>query len=313
MPSGPHTDQYLAEQFRTLMRRYGGATPEALVAILCPMLIPIRSLDTTIMRVRGQNHYRASFSVAIDRTNRGVIQVGRTGKFVPSAFLGGTGPWREIAKGRIIQIDPAAGVAEGEVYCGGRRDQLEECLRLLSPTDLWEVDQFGAAAKVLSALVEHSLVEIAEASGFTVRRMPEDMAQHLGSYANFDFEFEKNGVVKKVEAKSLWGTNTAFARLIHSTTTPPRGDAATWTEAQRRNYYPTSSCKFTTQDIFAVSLFLRTGNIREFAFARSVPRDVHPHGLPRATDFPDHVNQNPTCQIGDGTWFATLDEVWNLP
>jgi len=122
------------------------------------------------------------------------------------------------------------------------------------------------------------------------------MAKHIGGYTYFDFEVEKKGVTKKLEAKSLWGTNTKFARLIHSLT----------------DGYPTSSCKFATQDFFAVSLFLRTGNIRDFAFARSVPKDVKKYGLPRAEKFPDHVNQNPTCDVGDGTWFGSLDEVWNL-
>jgi len=145
-------------------------------------------------------------------------------------------------------------------------------------------------------LVEYSLVQILKEAGYTVRRMPEDMARHIGTYRHYDFDVEKGGVTKKIEAKSLWGTNTRFARLIHSKT----------------DDYPTSSCKFETQDIFAVSLFLRTGNIRDFAFARSVPKDVKPYGLPRAEKYPAHVNQNPTCEIGDGTWFATLDEVWKL-
>lgn len=46
--------------------------------------------------------------------------------------------------------------------------------------------------------------------------MPEDCAKHLGTYYNYDFEFEKNGITKKVEVKSIWGTDTRFARLIHS-------------------------------------------------------------------------------------------------
>lgn len=144
--------------------------------------------------------------------------------------------------------------------------------------------------------------------------MPEDMAAHLGAYMNFDFIVEKGGIRKRLEVKSLWGTNTRFARLIHSTTTKPKGSPETWTEQQKLNYYPTSSCKFATQDFFAVGLFLRTGNVSDFAFARSVPRDAgHPYGLPAARKYPDHMGQNPSCSIGDGTWFATLDEVWNLP
>ena len=114
----------------------------------------------------------------------------------------------------------------------------------------------------------------------------------------FDFEVSKAGVTRKLEAKSLWGTNTRFARLIHSKD-PKKG-------------YVVSSCKFEAQDFFAVSLFLRSGNIRDFAFARSVPVDVMPHGLPRAVKSPEQVNQNPTCEIGDGRWFSSLDEVWNL-
>ena len=35
--------------------------------------------------------------------------------------------------------------------------------------------------------------------------MPEDMAKHIGGYAYYDFEVEKGGVIKKLEAKSLWG------------------------------------------------------------------------------------------------------------
>lgn len=306
------TDAELARRLHELMRRYQGATPDALVAILCPLLIPIQTLDKTVIRLAGQNHYRASFSVAVTPETEIVLQVGMTGKFVPAAYATGEGVWREIAKGRIIEVDQAQGTANGEVYTGGTRARLEASLGQLTEDDVLEIDQYGAAAKVLSGLAEHMLVEVAKAGRYSVRRMPEDMARHLGGYANYDFEFEKEGVVKKVEAKSLWGTNTDFARLIHSTTTRPRGNPATWTPEQKRSYYPTSSCKYETQDIFAVSLFLRTGNIQDFAFARSVPDDVQPYGLPRATRYPDHVNQNPPCEIGDGTWLATIDEVWDL-
>ena len=118
---------------------------------------------------------------------------------------------------------------------------------------------------------------------------------------------------RDIPVKSLWGTNTRFARLIHSLTSKPKGDPSTWTPQQKANYYPTSSCKFATQDFFAVSLFLRTGNITDFAFARSVPRDQQPHGLPCARRYPEHVGQNPLCSVGDGTWFASLDEVWEMP
>ena len=306
-------DAELRTKINALTRRYNGTSLDALIAVLCPLLIPIASLDKTIIKLDGQNHYRASFTAHITDENRVLLQRGRTGKFVPGKFGGGnTAPWKEIAKGRIIAVDRITRTASGEVYTGGTRPKLEKALTQLSHDDLLEIDQYGAAAKVLSGLAEYHLVEIVQDAGYEVRRMPEDMARHLGAYANFDFEFEKGGVTKKIEVKSVWGTNTDFARLIHSTTKRPQGPASSWTPQQRKNYYPTSSCKFATQDIFAVSLFLRTGNIQDFAFARSVPKDERSYGLPRVVEYPDHVNQNPLCQIGDGTWFATIDEVWNL-
>jgi hypothetical protein len=305
-------DTVLATQFRQLLRRYAGATPEAFIDVLCPILIPIHSIDKRIFKQKGQSHYRATFAVAISEVNRQILCRGRTGKFVPS-FFATAGAWREIAKGRFIDIDVAAGLATGEIYTGARKVDLEQALEQLTTDDLLEIDQYGAAAKVLSGLAEHSLVRQLLLQGYQVRRMPEDMARHLGSYPNYDFEVSKNNEARKVEVKSLWGTNTLFARLIHSTTSRPRGNPDEWTDEQRRNYYPTSSCKFSAQDIFAVSLFLRTGSIADFAFARSVPIDVHPHGLPRATEYFEHVNQNPLCEIGDGVWYASIDEVWNLP
>lgn len=285
--------------FKRLTKRYGGATPESLESVLCPVLIPIRTLDKTIIRIEGQKHYRASFSIALDKSCEDLIAPGCTGKFVPRAYKEG-GVWRELAKGRILTVDVTSLVAEGEVYCGagGKESETLKALNELSKDDYWELDQYGASAKVLSGLVEHSLAQVLKDGGYIVRRMPADMAQHIGGYAYFDFEVSKSGVAKKLEAKSLWGTNTKFARLIHSKD-PGKG-------------YPTSSCKFATQDFFAVSLFLRTGNIHDFAFARSIPVDVKPYGLPRAGKYPEHVNQNPTCAIGDGKWFETLDEVWDL-
>lgn len=305
-------DAVLAQQFRKLLRRYAGATPEAFIDVLCPILLPIHSIDKIIFKEERQSHYRASFTVAISEANKTILSRGRTGKFVPGLFEK-AGVWREIAKGRFIDIDVATGLASGEIYTGARKFDLEQAIEELTTNDLLEIDQYGAAAKVLSGLAEHSLVRQLLRYGYQVRRMPEDMARHLGSYPNYDFEVSKNNQDRKVEVKSLWGTNTRFARLIHSTTSKPKGNQSNWTAEQNRNYYPTSSCKFSTQDIFAVSLFLRTGNIADFAFARSIPIDVQPHGLPRAAAYPEHVNQNPLCEIGDGVWYASIDDVWNLP
>lgn len=283
------------DKFNELLKRYSGASPEAFLAVLCPLIIPIYKLDKTIKKLPRQTHWRASFSVKITKENQSVLQRGRTGKFVPAAYCKG-GVWHEIAKGRIINVDETKGIAYGEVYTGSGKEMLIAALEELQPEDSLEIDQFGAAAKVLSGLTEYYLVQVAQTAGYSVLRMPEDTARHLGTYYNYDFEFKKDGKVRKVEAKSIWGTDTRYARLIHSL-----GPG-----------YPTSSCKFETQDIFAVSLFLRTGNIRDFAFARSVPKTIKPYGLPHAEKFPGHVNQNPICEIGDGTWFATIDEVWKL-
>ena len=282
--------------FETLAGRYRGADPDALIGILCPILIPIRSLDKTIIKIPGQTHYRASFTVSLTDSNQELLVRGRTGKFVSREYILGEDIWKEIAKGRFINIDHQTKIAEGEVYTGAGRETLESSLSQLTERDYIEIDQYGAAAKVLSGLVEYSLSRHATSRGYHVQRMPEDMARHLGLYYHYDFEFNKGGVTKTVEVKSLWGTDTTYARLIHSKTKD----------------YLTSSCKFDTQDIFAVSLFLRTGDIRDFAFARSVPIDVKPYGLPRASNYPEYVNQNPSCEIGDGTWFATIDEVWHL-
>lgn len=286
--------------FRRISQRYGTSNPDAYVEVLTPALLPIESLDKTIFKVPGQTHWRASFTVRIRPEYDFLIVRGRTGKFVPAGYVTAHTPgasWREIAKGRIIDVDRTSGLATGEVYVGARRTELETAVAELSSSDYLEIDHYGASAKVLSGLVEYHFLAYAKSKGFNVTRMPEDMAKHLGIYANYDFLLERGGVNRKVEVKSLWGTDVRYARLIHSKT----------------EGYDTSSCKFATQDIFAVSLFLRTGRMTDFAFARSVPKDVQPYGLPRSSKYPNYVNQNPLCTVGDGTWFADIDVVWNLP
>ena len=224
----------LAQSFERIMRRYGqGAKPESFISVLCPLLVPIRSLKKEVIKLPKQSHWRASFTLELTPENQGVLVRGRTGKFVPGDY-GAQGKWREIAKGRVVDVDRANGVVSGEVYTGARKGDLLLALEQMDGSEFLEIDQFGAAAKVLSGLAEFELVRQAEESGYQVRRMPEDMARHLGYYANYDFEFEKDGVVKKVEVKSLWGTNTRFARLIHSTTTQPSGPRDTWTDEQKR-------------------------------------------------------------------------------
>ena len=214
---------------RLLTRRYQ-ADPQALIAVLCPLLVPIHTLDKTISILPGQKHARASFTVQLTDETYSVLVRGRTGKFVPAGYGSGEPGWRVIAKGRIIDIDPARGIAEGEVYLGfgGNEAILSKAIEQLSTHDFLEIDQYGVAAKALSGLTEYYLVRDLKARGYRVFRMPEDMARHLGSYMNFDFIAEKNGRSRRLEVKSLWGTNTRFARLIHSTTTKPKGEPDTW-------------------------------------------------------------------------------------
>lgn len=284
------------------------ATPELLSEVLNPIHFQIETLGTEIVREPGEKHYKVGFTVRVPREHRHAIACGRTGKFIPAV-----GSWREIAKGRILGVQDD--LAYGEVYTGfgNKKEHLIEALGVLRPGDVLEIDPYGIMPKLLSALTEGHLTRYFEKLGYEVVRMPEDMAKHLGSYRNYDFEVSRDGITKKVESKSLWGTDTRYARLIHSTTPRPKGDETSWTAVQQANYYPTSSCKFTTQHIIAVNLFLRTGRIEDFAFARSVPKDVAPYGLPRASKYPDHINQNPLCQPGDGTWFSDFNEVWRLP
>lgn len=282
---------------KRITHRYGLHDPWALERVLSPRLIPIKTLDKAIFKSPEGGPWRATFSIDIQEDWQELMQPGRTGKFVPGAHVTG-GVWKEIAKGRILTVNTQSLKAEGEVYVGSStKAALEAAVEELTEGDFLEIDQYGAAAKVLSALVEYSLARKVSEQGFIVRRMPEDVARHVGAYYYYDFEFERDGEVKRVEVKSIWGTDTRYARLIHS----------------KSKEHLTSSCKFDAQDIFAVSLFLRTGNIEDFAFAKSVPySESTPYGLPPTAKYPDYVHQNPRCEIGNGSWFATVDEVWDL-
>src|SRR6266545_2855811 len=143
--------------FERLTKRYGGVTPQALESVLSPVLIPIHSLDKTIIKVAGQSHFRGSFTIKLDADCEGLMSPGRTGKFVPRSYKDG-GVWRELAKGRILKVDTASRIAEGEVYvgAGGKKTELEKAFLNLTEGDFLEVDQYGASAKVLSGLVEYS-------------------------------------------------------------------------------------------------------------------------------------------------------------
>ncbi len=220
------TEHLSAEAAMKLLTRRYGADPTALMSVLCPLLVPIRSLDKKAFVSPGQKHFRASFTVQITDENFEVMIRGRTGKFVPAMYGGGEPGWREIAKGRITSVDYRSGIAKGEIYLGfgGGEAPLALALEQLSEKDFLEIDQYGAAAKALSGLTEYYLVKHLRSRDFAVVRMPEDMASHLGHYANFDFLIKKDKREKRLEVKSLWGTDTRYARLIHSTTTKPKNE-----------------------------------------------------------------------------------------
>lgn len=298
-PVDPERARQLIEK---LLRRFKGATFEMIELVLLPLEAGITKLDKTLVRVG--KHKVAMFEIA-KGTEHPTITRGRSGKVVPRAFTEGTGDWKELIKARIHDAGP--GFASGELHYAAR--ELQSRLESVNVGDIFEIDQYGITAKFESALTEAALVAHALERGYKVTRLPEDIARHLGEYYDCDFMFEKDGVKKRVESKSLWGTDTSKARLIHSV----------------GGRYETSSCKFVTQDIFAVNLWLRTGCITDIAFARSILKDdSHPYGLSPATKrkkaekgpkiiLPDYVGQNPDCHIGNGTWFGSIDEVWNLP
>jgi hypothetical protein len=57
---------------KLLTRRYG-ADPKALLSVLCPLLVPIHTLDKHIFVAPGQKHSRATFTVQITEDNYGVL------------------------------------------------------------------------------------------------------------------------------------------------------------------------------------------------------------------------------------------------
>lgn len=279
-----------------LLNRFDGATAEMLAEVLTPLQIEIVEVDQDSIEKRGSS-WSILFKGRPGNENTHV-QRGRTGKVVPLGSTIGEEPWREIIKARIHWAEE--GYCHGELHAPRKADLLVRLKEVEPGKVVLELDRFGAAAKVESALTEVAFERQAIGEGFQLWRMPEDTARHIGTYARYDFHVRdpESGVEKRFELKSLWGTDLRYARLISSKTATNK----------------TSSPKFESQDFFAVNLWLRTGKITDIAFARSTPRtEENPHGLPRASKFPDYVNQNPPLDVGDGTWFSTIRAVWDLP
>ena len=295
-----------SELIEDLKQRFGPVDIEDLHQALIPVYLPIKNIDKSEIVRRGENSYTYTVNITLGGGKEiSHLSRGATGKIIPGDFVEGSGTWEEIGKCRIHEVFDD--FAKGEFLAkSGQKGDLQDALENVQETDYMEIDRYGIAAKLKSALAEQAFANIVRDAGYNVTRMPEDLAKHLmddEGHPNFDFIVEKGDTRRRVEVKSLWGTNTSMARLIHSSTDS--------------NDYETSSCKFKTQDIFAVNLWLRTGNIYDFGFAVSEHEEDHPNGLPCATkkggeELTDYVNQNPDLEIGDGRWFQDFDKVVEL-
>lgn len=301
-----------------LLRRFGGATPEMLDRVLTPYRLRIVDIFPAVIDEEPKKKKKKSkprkskkpkvakkqFRAEVPGDVWTAFEQGTTGKVVPRAYVEGEGSWREIVKARILRSFPDH--VEGELYFSGPR--MEAALAEVSVGDYLEIDPFGVTSKVESALAEAAFFREAERLGFAVVRMPENVAMHIGTQSYYDFRLRKDGKEYWVELKSLWGTDTTKARLIH---TVSRDGAGKNKSRKDRQVWRTSSCRFEDQHIFAISMWLRTGRITDFAFAVSVSEDQHSTwGLPKVPKFPEHVTQNPPVpDPPSGVWIQNLLEV----
>ena len=281
-----------------ICRQFGGMDIEALTAIFCPVRIPIYKLVKNVFLAPGQQHFRASFQIQITEDVQELMAEGRTGVFVLADYVKGEAAKKEIAKGRLISIDKEQGIAYGEIFSTNTsKEDLEAALELLTEEHYFEIDSFNMAEKITEPLIEYQLERIAKEKGFHVTRIPKNRVKAADSADDYTFDLEKDGIVKRVQVKSLWGDDPKYARLIHP----------------KSNRYLTSNCKFDAQDLFAVSLYARTGNTTDFAFAKSISvTEDEVHGLPQAPGFVGFVTQNPLCEIDNTVWFDDLDKAWEI-
>lgn len=286
------------ETVSLLLRRFGGATIEMLNRVLTPYRLRIEEISPG--KRKGTKHFRAEVTGDIWTT----FEQGTTGKVVAKEYVEGTTAWREIIKARILKSAPA--FVEGELYFSG--PNLKKALAEVKVGDYLEVDPFGVTSRVESALAEAAFFREAQKHGYSGIRMPENVAMHVGTQSYYDFKLQKDGKVYWVELKSLWGTDTTKARLIH---TVSRDGGGKNKSRKDRQVWRTSSCRFKDQDIFAVSMWLRTGQITDFAFAISVPEDEHAKwGLPKVPKYPEHVTQNPpVADPPAGVWISSLVDI----
>ena len=283
-----------------LLQRFGGATPEMLDRVLTPYRLRLVEITTEQVSPRKT---RTAFKAEVPEEVWTTFEEGTTGKVVPKDYVEGDAPWREVIKGRILRS--VLDHVEGELYFVSAH--LKNVLADVKCGDYLEIDPFGVTSKIESALCEAALFLQAQEHGFKVTRMPENVAKHVGTQNYFDFRLEKGAAVYRVELKSLWGTDTTKARLIH---TVSRDGGGKNSAREDRQVWATSSCRFKDQDIFAVAMWLRTGRITDFAYALSVPQDESKEwGLPKVSAHPDHVTQNPPIPAPpSGPWTSDLNE-----
>jgi hypothetical protein len=268
--------------------------------VLNPYRLKIIEISDPKENQKTKKRFRAEVTGDIWTT----FEQGTTGKVVPKSYVEGDSAWREIVKARILQSLPT--YVEGELYFAGPR--LQAALAEVKVGDYLEIDPFGVTSKIESALAEAAFFREAESQGFSVIRMPENVAMHIGTQRYYDFRLQRDGKEYWVELKSLWGTDTTKARLIHTVSREGVGKNKI---RQDRQVWRTSSCRFKDQDIFAVSMWLRTGRITDFAYALSVPSDKQQTwGLPKVPNYPEHVTQNPSVSDPpSGAWTSDLLEV----
>lgn len=284
-----------------LLQRFGGATPEMLDRVLSPYRLRVISIQKQ-HGLRGKT--MVTFRAKVPKDAWTTFEEGTTGKVVPKDYVEADGSWREIIKGRIRKS--FADHVEGELYFDAAR--YAKALSEVREGDYLEIDPFGVTSKIESALTEAAFFLQAQQCGFNVTRMPENVAKHIGTQNYYDFKLEKDGKTYRVELKSLWGTDTTKARLIHTVSRDGGGKNSI---RKDRQVWSTSSCRFKDQDIFAVAMWLRTGKITEFAFALSASNHESPNwGLPRVPKHPAHVTQNPPIpDPPSGPWTTDLLEV----
>ena len=286
-----------SQLINTRLKRYKGMTEEALQAIFCPTLVPIYKIVKNVFLMPGQQHFRASFQIQIKEEYSDLIAKDREGIFVPASYAKGEAEWKNLAKGRIINVDAENGIAYGEILFGNTKEELETALEYLDEEDYFEIEEYGISEKVTAALIQYNLVALAQKSGYEITKYPQSASKALELTEGCSINLTKDGTTKRIRLKSLWAENPKYARLIQLNS----------------NRYLTGNCKFDDQDIFAVSLYPRTGDTKDFAFVKSISQKQDPvHGLAEAQGFPGFIIQNPECEIDNVVWFDNLDEVWKI-